>query len=466
MVDLTLPAPNTSPAVLDEPVAVKVAPVSAAERFFAIDALRGLAVLGILVMNIPFFAMPDVAMGNPTIMGHADTANIVSWFVSHVLFEGKMRALFSMLFGAGVVILTGRAEDRGGASLAADIYYRRTIWLIIFGLLHAYFLWDGDILFWYGTLGLLLYPFRKLSGITLVLIGSLLLSILVAKGFYFQHELTSMQQEAAEADKVAAAGQPLTEEQTAARKMWNARRQRDKRQQDRITKNIKLHQSDYWTIFKKRAQETFRSHPIGLYQSGVDDVLGMMFIGMGLLKLGVITASRSMRFYLLLALAGYGIGISLNTYLAVQLMDHRYDPGDLILFYSSTYNVDRLFVAVGHAAVLMMLCKAGRMVWLTVPLAAVGQMALTNYLMQSAICTTLFYGYGLGWYAKLERYQLYAVVGVIWLFQLLLSPIWLRFFQFGPMEWLWRSLTYWRWQPFFKQQPAEPHAAMASAATV
>jgi uncharacterized protein len=187
-----------------------------------------------------------------------------------------------------------------------------------------------------------------------------------------------------------------------------------------------------------------------IYQGGVDDVLSMMLIGMGLVKLGVITAQRSNRFYLILALVGYGIGLPLNALLTYQLMINDFDMTKVVLFYFSTYNFDRLFIALGHAAVLMLICKSAK-AWLLAPLAAVGQMALTNYLMQSAICTTLFYGYGFGWYGQLERYELWYVVLVIWAFQLTVSPLWLRIFRFGPMEWLWRSLTYWKRQPFLNQ---------------
>jgi uncharacterized protein len=427
-----------------------VAPVTAQERLFSIDALRGLAVLGILVMNIPFFAAPDVAMNNPTLMGEAKTLNTISWFVSSVIFEGKMRALFSMLFGAGVVILTSRAEQRSGEGKIADIYYRRTLWLLFFGLLHAYLLWDGDILFWYGLFGLLLYPFRKLSGATLIIVGVLLLGIMVLKGVYSHHERETMQADAQAAEEALDSGQLPTDEENTALKTQNALKNRDKRIKERIAKRIKQHQSDYWTIFKARAMENFRFIPMVIYQGGVDDVLSMMLIGMGLVKLGIITAQRSNRFYVLMALIGYGIGLSLNSYLAYLSMTNDYDVSNMFLLYFSAYNFDRLMVALGHAAVVMLICKSSR-AWLLTPLAAVGQMALTNYLSQSAICTTLFYGYGFGWYGKLERYELWYVVLAIWVFQLTISPIWLRIFRFGPMEWLWRSLTYWKCQPFLNR---------------
>src|SRR5713101_4064373 len=130
-----------------------VRPVAARERILSVDALRGFAVLGILLMNIVGFALPGNAYDDPTIAGGARGANLAAWAIAYVLFEGKMRTIFSMLFGAGVILLTSRAEERGGQAQIADIYYRRTLWLFVFGLLHAYFIWEGDILYGYGLAG-------------------------------------------------------------------------------------------------------------------------------------------------------------------------------------------------------------------------------------------------------------------------------------------------------------------------
>ncbi len=427
-------------------------PVSAKERIFAVDALRGMAVLGILLMNIPVFAMPPAYMMNPTRFGDSPTLNASAWLAGHVLVEGKMRCLFSMLFGAGVIILTSRAEERGTGAQGADIYYRRTIWLMIIGLLHAYFLWEGDILFWYGALGLLLYPFRKLSGATLVIAGIVVSAIMVPQGIYADYQLKKLEADAKAAEQAAAAGEKLTEEQTAARTQWNARQRNLQPKQAQIDKRIKTYLSDYWTIFVSRMKETFRAHPIGLYQVGLPDVLGMMMIGMGLMKLGVITASRSLRFYIILATLCYAIGLPLNSYLAYLLYSNNYDRSSNILFYFSTYNVDRITITIGHACVLMIICKTGVLSWLTSRLSAVGQMALTNYIMQSVLCTFLFYGYGLGLFGQLQFYQLIYVVLWVWCFQLLLSPIWLSIFRFGPLEWLWRTLTYLKVQPMLRRR--------------
>jgi uncharacterized protein len=111
------------------------------------------------------------------------------------------------------------------------------------------------------------------------------------------------------------------------------------------------------------------------------------------------------------------------------------------------YDLKRVFLSLGHASFILLVFRNGLVPWLMKSLANVGQMAFTNYLMQSIICTLFFYGYGLGYYNHLKFHQLYFVVGAVWIFQLIVSPIWLHYYRFGPFEWLWRTLTYWKWQP-------------------
>src|SRR5215475_4739363 len=173
---------------MEEPVAQVTAggplaePVSERERISSLDALRGFALLGILVMNITTFAMPGIFDFNPTALGPLGRLDWSLWVVRYVLFDGKMRAIFSMLFGAGVILLTSRLARRDPAR-SADIFARRNLWLTLFGVLHGYFLWMGDILYAYGVTALLfLYPFRKLKAKTLLAAGTAVLLVLAAYG--------------------------------------------------------------------------------------------------------------------------------------------------------------------------------------------------------------------------------------------------------------------------------------------
>lgn len=429
-----------------------IAPVTGGERSVSIDAVRGLAVLGILVMNIPNLAIPDAYVGYPNLPAENSSFNLPYWFGCLLLFEGKMRCLFSMLFGAGCVLLTTRADLRGAASESADIYYRRMIVLMLIGLLHAYLLWYGDILFWYGSLGMLLFPFRKLSATALLVIGLLLTATFIPQGYYQDYKLQMVKQEGEEAEAAAKAGQKLTEEQTAARQAWEAYQKRMKPPTEKeIEKQIKEYQGDYFSLFKKRAKNLLATHAMIIYQIGLPDVLGFMFIGMAFFKFGLFTAQRSTWVYIILAVLGYGVGVPLTVYFGKLMIDSQFARHESLLYFHQMYGLERLGIAMGHTCVVMLLCRHGMLTWLTSRLAAVGQMALTNYLMQTVICTTLFYGYGLGLYGKLQLYQLGFVVLAIWLLQLLLSPLWLRYFRFGPVEWLWRSLTYLQWQRMGKK---------------
>jgi uncharacterized protein len=440
-----------------------VTPIPLGERVSSLDTLRGVAVLGILLMNIVGFGLPSAADENPTLAGGATGANLAFWFVNHVLFEGKMRAIFSMLFGAGVIILTSRIEARAGG-VAADIYYRRTLWLIGLGLFHSIFIWDGDILYIYGTTGLVLYPLRKLAPWVLIGGGLLLLAVTPTKAIFEDREIQALRAEAASADAAEAAEQPLSTEQKEAQEQWSEKRNELYPSQAKIDKDIALHRGGYWNLFCRHLKDAAGSRFSPFEGSSFFDAAGMMLIGMGLVKLGVFSAVCGYGVYVGLMLAGYGIGIALNTTVALCVVRDDFDPVRTFLIRSAPYDAGRLAVALGHVGLIMFVCKAGWLPRLTHRLAFVGRMALSNYLLQSLICTLIFYGYGMGLFGRLERAQLLFVVAGVWALELAASPVWLRYFRFGPVEWLWRSLTYWRWQPMLKRKdrPTQPRSDLTT----
>lgn len=430
------------PSPTDTMLAAELTPIVARERISSVDILRGFALLGILLMNIIEFALPINASYNPAVAGGSTGANLALWIFQYVLVDGKMRAIFSMLFGAGVVLLTSQTEKSGGATHVADIYYRRILWLLLFGVIHAYvLLWPGDILYPYALCGLLLYPLRKLSPRSLIIAGLLVLAVLVPKHLLEAHEINAMHAKAAETERVIASGQEPTQEQQKAQEQWQEKLKERKPDQAHIAENIKTMRGSYPAIFKFFVGLTTNLQSVFFYRWGFWDVAGMMLLGMGLFKLGVFSAVRSRRFYALMAVFGYGIGIPLNAYVAATLLASNFDVLRALTL-ATTYDVGRLAIALGHISILLLVYKAGLLKWLTSRLAAVGQMALSNYVMHTVICTLLFYGYGFGLFGQLQRVQLFGVVLAIWSFQLIVSPIWLRYFRFGPVEWVWRQLTY------------------------
>jgi uncharacterized protein len=422
------------------------APVAGTERIAAMDVLRGVAVLGILLMNILGFALPFAASFDPNAGGGVTGANLWIWAINTALFEGKMRAIFSMLFGAGMLVLTSRLEQRGLGAAAADVYYRRLLWLLAFGLIHAYFIWWGDILFFYAVLGMFLFPFRRLAARALITAGVILLLLGAGRGLMSAVEIRAVRSAAAAADAAAASGQALTAAQKEAQSAWTRRVANARPKPEDLNAEIAAYRGGYVDELRQRAGFLADSQAQWLYHYFIFDIGGMMLLGIGLLKLDVFTARLSYRAYVLLALAGYGLFLPIASLAVAADIRSSFDPATVAMG-SVLHAVARLPVALGHVAIVMIVCKAGILRWLTSPLAAVGQTAFSCYILTSLICTTIFYGYGFGQFARLERYQLYLVVGAVWAVLLAAAPLWLARFRFGPLEWVWRSLTYVQRQP-------------------
>ena len=437
------------------------APVAHTERITAIDTVRGFALLGILLMNIVAFAMYLPAYDNPTVTGGATGPNLAVWAVLHVLAEGKMRCLFSLVFGASMILLTSRLENTGDA---ADIYYRRLLWLGAFGIAHAYLLWLGDILYPYALCGLLLYPFRKIAPKGLLTIGAVLL--LMTAAAYMQDAFSQKEtvEKARAAQAAAARGEKLTKEQQDQKDDYERHEKERLPDAAELQKDGAKWRGSVLAVLKVRAGIVSDIHSTRYYSFHNWDIWSMMFIGMGLMKLGVLGGRSSVRAYAWMAIAGYAIGLPLNIYTAYIIIRANFEPV-VQTFSAVTYDVGRLSIAFGHLGIIMLLCKTKTMQWLTNSLGAVGQMAFSNYIMHSVVCAFLFTGYGFAMYGRLQRYQVYYVVAAIWIFQMIASPIWLRHFRFGPLEWGWRSLTYWKKQPMRLVEAAPPAAEIGGAAS-
>lgn len=358
------------------------APVLGRERVAAMDTLRGVAVLGILLMNILGFAYPFAASFDPTAAGGVTGINLWTWAVNTVLFEGKMRAIFSMLFGAGMLVLTSRLEERGAGAEAADIYYRRVLWLFVFGLIHAYFIWWGDILFFYSVLGLFLFPLRRLSARVLIVAGVVLLLIGAGRNAAGAIELTTVRAAARGADSAAASGQTLTDDEKAAQKTWADRVKDARANPDDLKRETDAYRGSYASNLRQRAGFLVTGHPQWLYNFFFYDIGGMMVLGIGLLKLGLFTARLSFRSFALIALIGYGVGLPLASVAVVDDIRSGFDPATVAIG-SVLHAVARLPIALGHIAIVMLICKAGLFRWITSPLAAVGQTAFSGYVLTS-----------------------------------------------------------------------------------
>jgi uncharacterized protein len=439
-----------------------IGPIAPEERINSLDTLRGFALLGILPANVLVFGMYLAAGNDPTVAGGATGLNLASWALFRILIEGKMRCLFSMVFGASMILLTSRAEKRSGAT-AADIYYRRNLWLLLFGLAHAFLLFWGDILYPYALCALILFPFRKLPAKKLLIIGGLFIAFKAGWSAVDAFHQLARRNLAAAATAADEAGKKPSEAQAEARKELEAQRKLRKPSSDELEKDAKKWRGNPLEVIGARAKALAVWHGLPYYDPVNCDVWSMMFIGMGLFKLGVFSAARSYRFYAWMAVIGCLIGIPVNGYTAWLALKSNFDRVTFAFAYVA-YDIERLPVALADMALLMILCKAGALRWLTSRLAAIGQMALSNYILHSVVCTFVFTGYGFGLYGRLERYQLYYVVAGCWAMSLAASPIWLWHYRFGPLEWCWRSLTYWKRQPMRIRRPSTaPTAAEAVA---
>jgi len=451
----TIAAPGES--VLTAPASAdRAAP--ATQRIEALDFVRGVALCGILLMNITGFGLPDAYL-NPTNAGGATGPDLWAWIITQMGFEGTQRALFSMLFGASVILLTSRL-DASGRTDAADIYFRRNLWLIAFGFVNAFvLLWYGDILYAYGVIALFVFAFRNMAAKWLLAIGTAALLLSAAWNVYESDQLLGKHEAYAAAKAAESSGATLTDAQTSAIAAWEQARGETKASPEGIQQSVRNHTSGYTHAFMQFRSLNVYFQTWFLYRFFFD-IFGMMLIGMGLYRLGVLTLQQPAGIYLAMLVAGYGVGLTINYLETRWILEHRFSA---LSFAQSniSYDLGRLAMTIGHLGLLLLIVRWDIMPWLRRAFAAVGQMAVTNYLMHSVICGILFIGFRQ--FNQLARHELYYVVLAVWIFQLVMSPIWLRYFRFGPVEWLWRYLTYLKRPPFVRE-PAltAPAAALAA----
>ncbi|MEM7220819.1 MAG: DUF418 domain-containing protein [Pseudomonadota bacterium] len=415
------------------------APVQAAERIEALDVLRGFALLGILLMNIVGMGMASGAYFSPLLTTPPPgVADLVTWHVMEGFVEGAMRGLFSMLFGAGVVLFTTGARGK-----SARLHYRRTFWLLVFGLIDGFvLLWSGDILVNYAVAGALLYLVRDAKARSL-LIGAGALFLVIA----LQHGAASwglgMSRAAgAEVAAIEAAGGEATAEQLELAAAWPDFVADFGSTPEQIAAELAQRRGDVGSVYGWYAEEFIGTLLFVLPFVMLWDALAMMLVGMALFKLGVLNASRSDGFYWRMLLVGFGVGGAVNAYEGWHAFQNDYALQASFPFLQFTYDIGRFGMALGYLALVMLICRARAWPGLRARLAAVGRLALTNYLVHSLLAMFIFTGVGLALVGELARWQLYPIVLAIWALQLWLSPAWLARYSMGPIEALWRRLTY------------------------
>ena len=421
------------------------------DRIGMLDTTRGVAVLGILLMNITGFGLP-YAYDDPTVWGGNTEADLVVWRIMSLFFEGTMRGLFTLLFGASALLFLQRHASRTTEVHPTDLYFRRTLWLIVFGLVNGYvLLWSGDVLFYYGLAGLVLFVFRKLSPGRLLILATafMLLQTLISAGEW--RDFNETQTHAQAANERVASGRPPADGDQEAMDAFAALQTEYRPARENLQAYIANVRESYSSAFAVLRGDTWFMQSVFFFRHGIVECFGMMLLGMALLKWGVLSGASSTRVYLAMMVIGYTLGSLVNLFEMHELEGDGFAPAaqmNALL----TYDLGRIPMTLGHLGLIAILCRTAWFANAARVLAAVGKMALTNYLTQSLICLLIFTGAGLAWYGQLARHELYYVVAGIWVLQLIWSPLWLRHFRYGPAEWLWRSLTYWRIQPIRRVQ--------------
>ena len=400
----------------------KLVPVAVGDRLFSLDVVRGLAVLGILAVNAMTFAWPWAVSSNPSLQAGFDAEAAQGWQIMHVFFEDKMRTLFSMLFGASIFLIGGERSDKARGKLLRS----RLFWLAVFGAIHGLAFWFGDILLLYAWTGLFVMLVRSWSARSLLITGVLL--NLTCSGLYVGM-MAMLALAPAEAMTGAMEGMG-----------WIA-------DPAKLAESIAPFQGDALSV---------TLHVMSMWPTTVPFLLifflpatiALMLIGMGLYKSGFLAGRSPAWVYGLFIAAGAG-----SLWLVWQETSAVVAAGFPFLeTVTKLYNSFLApFISLGYASVLILLARFGLKLLLT-PLACAGRMAFTNYLSQTLIMTTIFYGgRGLGWYGQIGWPEMWTVIGGVWAAQLIWSPLWLSVFSMGPLEWGWRCLTYKRMVPLRKQ---------------
>lgn len=413
-------------------------PTSEAARIESLDVVRGFALLGILLLNIIGFALPSALYLVPT-DASGNNLDLMTWLVFEVGAEGAMRCLFSILFGAGVALFLNPKSGKTGKS--AKLHYRRTFWLLIFGLVDILgLLWGGDILLVYALAGFILYWVRNVSASRLFA-GSIALILLMSLQYGAFNNLMNTSKVAAE--KLATLPvdeQP--EELVQLAIIYSDMVVANRPSVEEVAEEVESRGASYSSAFAYTLDGFVETVSIVIPVFWLWDALAMMLLGMALYKYGILQGDRGIKFYRHLMMGGFAVGLAINLFEAYRAYSSGFAVLETFPYMQWTYHFGRLGMAMGWFGLLMVLIKADLGKALRKRLGAVGRMALTNYLSHSVICMILFTGAGFGLVGEFSRFEIYLFVAGIWLFALWFSPWWLQRYFFGPVEWLWRGLTY------------------------
>jgi uncharacterized protein len=389
-------------------------PIELKNRIHSLDLLRGFAVLGILIMNITSFSQISMAYMNPTIGAGLEGYNQYFHAFNYIFADTRFMSIFSMLFGAGVILFTQRAELKGKRSMV--LHYKRMFWLLIFGLIHAYFIWPGDILVAYAICGSLVFFFRKKSIRTLSIVAIIL--FLIPVGFNL---MTYYGMPAGQLESTFAFFYPTADE---------------------IAIQTQTMRGSYLEQMPLRIEEAIEIQTLVFMIEMFWRASAMMLLGMILFRKGILSAEKPTTYYKKMIWAGFVPGLILSAIGLNQMYASDWNAAYVMNIGANYKFISGVLMALGYIGLVIWWYKKGFLQKLQNRLIATGRMAFTNYIGMSVICTLIFNGHGLGLFGTLDRLQQFLIVVAVWIMILIASPLILKLYRFGPLEWLWRRLTY------------------------
>ncbi|MES2288257.1 MAG: DUF418 domain-containing protein [Pseudomonadota bacterium] len=407
-----------------------------ASRIATLDAVRGFAVMGILLLNIVDMGMPGYAYIDPNFYGGAEGANWWTWATVYVLFDGKMRGLFTMMFGASTLLIAERAAAKGESP--AYVHFSRMAALFVIGMVHAYLIWSGDILVLYSLCGAAMFFAWRLSTKTLLLITMTLMLGKLAFGLTSYGYLHDLERRAALPNAPAATVKEWTDFSTQATPSVST-----------VPEELAAYRGTWLETQRARAAFTVVMQTV-ISPLSIPDTLALIAFGMALFRSGFFSGEWARRDYWRVVLAGFGITVPLYIPLVMWIQATSFSAITLSATEAIHLTLLRPLLSMAWASLVILFVTSGLLSPLATRLAAAGRMAFSNYLGTSILTTTFFYGYGFGWFGYLLRIELYWVVLAVWAIILLWSKPWLDRFRYGPFEWLWRSLARGTWQPMKK----------------
>lgn len=412
---------------------IKLEPTKLTERIPSLDFLRGVAILGILFINIESFVYANPWSSYQ--YGFQTSLDNNTRFWVYFLTQGKFYNMFALLFGVGFVIFLERLELKNIGLKGIDIYSRRLLWLFIFGVIHAYFIWNGDVLYHYAICGLLLLPFRSIKSKYIILIILFLASFSIIKSVTTTSERIETHKEYKDATRTIMPER--TDEQNGKIISWEKRYSKKIASND----NVENPKPTYLEGLKKSYEHATVHKGEFYYQSLLFATLIIMLLGIVLYREGIFSDYTVWKHYWLISLAVLTVGLLINYFRFYHWTFEDHKPV-LNIWQSVMFTFPKEILGFGYILIFNGLhqkyLKNAKIKFIS----KIGRTALSNYILQSIILGFIFYGYGLGMFNQFSRFELLPIVITIWIIQIILTLIWLKYNKQGPLEKLWRKLTY------------------------